>query len=101
MDHAVAVDLQTLVPAPHIGTVGDLVSVIVKNAFVMAGVISFMLLILGGFGIIVAAGDAKKLEQSRGTMMGAVTGLIMIVGSFWIIRIIEKVTGLSILTPGI
>ena len=101
MHHIFAIDLQSLSPAPQIGTFGDLVSVIVKNAFVLAGVISFILLIFGGFGIIVAAGDSKKLESSRGRIVGAVAGLIIVVTSFWIVQILEKVTGLKLLSPGI
>ena len=101
MHHIFAIDLQSLSPAPQIGTFGDLVSVIVKNAFVLAGVISFILLIFGGFQVIVGAGDPKKLEKGRGAIIGAVIGLLLVFGSFWIIQIIEIVTGKAILTPGI
>jgi len=95
------VALSELAPSESVDTFGTLVSAIAKNAFVLAGVISFILLILGGFGIIVAAGDSKKLEQSRGRMTGAIVGLIIIVGSFWIVQIIEKITGLKLLSPGL
>lgn len=84
-----------------IDTFGSLVSSVVKNSFVLAGVVSFVLLIFGGIGIIVAAGDTKKLEQSRGKIVGAVIGIILVVGSFWIVQIIEKITGLKLLNPGL
>ena len=82
-------------------TFGDLTNVIVKNAFVIAGVISFILLIFGGFSIIVGAGagDTKKIDQGRQAMVGAVTGLIIVIGSLWIVQIIETVTGVAILNP--
>lgn len=95
-----AVDLSTLAPSQDIDTFGTLVTAIVKNAFVLAGVISFILLILGGFGVIVSAGDSKKLESARGRIVGSVIGLIIVVGSFWIIQILEKITGLKLLNPG-
>ncbi len=80
---------------------GDLVTVIMKNAFVLAGVICFVLLIFGGFGVIVGAGggDAKRLEQSRQTITWAVIGLLLVVGSFWIVQIIGKLTGVNLLSP--
>lgn len=84
-------------PAKNFTTFGDVVSVIVKNAFVLAGIISFVLLILGGFNIIVSAGDSKKTESGRNAITGAVIGLLVIVGSFWIIQIINKLTGLTLL----
>lgn len=77
--------------------IGSLVSVIVPNAFMLAGVITFVLLVMAGFGMIAAAGsgDAKKMESGKKTITGAVIGLIVIVGSFWIIQIIETLTGMK------
>lgn len=86
-------------PAKSFSTLGDLVTVIVKNAFVLAGVITFVLLVSAGLGVIMAGGDTKKLEKSRGALAGAITGLILVVGSFWIIQLIEKLTGLNLLNP--
>lgn len=82
-------------------TVGAIVSVIVANAFVIAGIAFFILLIFGGFSVIVSAGsgDEKGLEKARGAIVGAVSGLLLVIGSFWIIQIIEVITGISILTP--
>lgn len=82
-------------------TFGSFVEVIIRNAFVLAGVITLILLIFGGFGVIVAAGsgDSKKMEQGKKTITSAVLGLIIVVGSFWIIQILEKITGVAILSP--
>ena len=82
-------------------TFGDLTNVIVRNAFMIAGIITFLLLIFGGFSIIVGAGagDTKKIEQGKQAMVGAVTGLLIVVGSLWIVQIIEVVTGVAILNP--
>lgn len=88
-------------PAPGLTSYGILVNVIVKNAFVFAGVISFILLILGGFQFIVAAGDTKKLEKSRGIITGSVIGLILVIASFWILEVVGVVTGQSLLNPGL
>ena len=79
--------------------IGSLVTVVVKNAFVVAGLIMFALLVFGGFGMIVAgsSGDAKKLEEGQKAITGAVIGLLVIVGSFWIMQIVEKLTGLTLL----
>ena len=84
-------------PAKNFNTIGSLVSVITQNAFVLAGIIAFVLLIFGGFGVIVSAGDSKKLEDGKKAITGAVIGLIIIVASFWIIQIIETLSGLTLL----
>ncbi len=94
-----AESLQDLAPNPNLTTYGMLVTAIVKNAFVLAGLISFILLIFGGFNVIVAGGDAKKVQQGKTAITGAITGLILVLGSFWIVQIIEVITGLKILSP--
>ena len=83
---------QTFQPAQHFSTLGDLVSVVIPNAFVLAGIIAFILLIFGGFGIIVGAGsgDTKKLEEGKKAITGAVIGLIIVIGSFFWQKKIDK-----------
>lgn len=86
-------------PAKNFSSLGPLVTVIISNAFVLAGIIAFLLLIAGGFGIIAGAGsgDTKKMEQGKQAITGAAIGLIVIVGSFWLVQIIQTVTGITLL----
>lgn len=93
-----AVDIgnsQVFAPAGTFTNFGSIVSVIVKNAVVLAGIISFILLILGGFGVIVGAGsgDTKKLEQGQKAVTGAVIGLLIVVLSVLIVQVIATITG--------
>ena len=88
-------------PAGSFKTLGSVVNVIVSNSFVLAGLISFVLLIFGGFSVIVAGGDSKRLEQGKGAIVGAIIGLVVVMGSFWIVQIVELVTGVKILKSGI
>jgi len=91
----------TAASGPHFDSIGSLVSVIVQNAFMAAGIIFFVLLVIGGFGMIAGGGgDPKNLEKSKQAITGAAIGLIVIVGSFWIIQLIQVLTGITLL-PGI
>jgi hypothetical protein len=86
-------------PAATFSDFGSIVTVIVKNAVILAGIISFILLILGGFGVIVGAGsgDTKQLEQSKKAVTGAVVGLLVVVLSVLIVQVIATITGLPML----
>jgi hypothetical protein len=99
MEHVFAlVDIsQEFTPASHFKSLGDLISVVIPNVFVLAGIITFILLVFGGFGIIVGAGsgDSKKLEEGQKAITGAIIGLIVVVGSIWILQNIETLTGMS------
>lgn len=100
MDQAFAINLQsTSSTFGTFPTFSVLVNVIIRNAYVLAGIISFLLLVFGGLGVIIAAGsgDTKQLEKGKQTITYAVLGLILVVTSYWIVQIIEKVTGLSLL----
>ena|SRR3989344_6948722 len=96
-------DLKSISPTTfgQFDTFGVLVTVIVRNAFVLAGIMSFLLLVFGGFSVIMGAGagDTKQLEKGKQTITGAIAGLIIVVTSYWIVQIIEKITGLPLITP--
>jgi len=95
-----AVDIQSVfAPAATFDNFGAIVSVVVKNAFVLAGIISFILLIVGGLGIIMSAGsgDTKQMEQAKKSVTGAVIGLIVVVTSVFIVQIIATITGSEML----
>lgn len=95
-------DIQSLSPTfGQFDTFGALVTVIVRNAFVLAGIVSFLILVFGGFSVIMGAGagDTKQLEKGKQTITGAVVGLIVIVTSYWIVQILEVLTGRSLLSP--
>lgn len=81
---------------------GKLVSVIVSNLYIIAGVVVLFLIIFGGFGIIsgAGAGDQQKTAQGKQALTAAVIGFLIIFTSYWIIQLIEIVTGLDILKPG-
>lgn len=93
------VDLNTIRPAQNIDTFGELVNIVVKNAIVIAGLITFAFLVFGGLGVIIGAGggDPKRIEQGQKTIVGAVGGLILILVAVWIVQMLEKVTGTSLL----
>jgi hypothetical protein len=61
----------------------------------ISGVAFFIMLLVGGFSFLFSAGDAKKLEQARGTLTNAIVGLIVVVSAYIILRIIGVFTGTS------
>lgn len=98
MDIIYAVDLSELSPST-ITTFGGFTKVIVSNVFVIAGVITLFMMVFGGFQIITSAGNPKQAEKGKGALTGAVVGLLLIFASFWIIQLIETLTGIQILNP--
>ena len=94
-----SVNLKELSPAKGIEDIGTLVNVIIRNAFVIAGVVALFLLIFGGFGFIMSAGsgDAKGMEKGKQAITAAIIGLMLVALSASIVDLIGKLTGQQLL----
>lgn len=79
-----------------------LISLIVRDSLVVAGIILLALLIFGGLTFIMnAGGDPKKAQAAQGTITSALVGFAIVFLAYVIIQIIEVITGLNILNPTI
>lgn len=80
-----------------------LVATLLPNLYILAGVVFFLLLIAGGFGIIFNAGKGQKegMAKNNKLITISVIGFLVIISSYWIIQIISVVTGLNILDSGL
>ncbi len=107
LNHLIAqVDIGKETPWGPGGSVHDvysepatLVNIIVKNSLIVAGIIFLVLLIAGGIMMIASAGsgDQKKAATSKSLITDAVIGFLVIFTSYFIIQIIEILTGIKIL----
>jgi hypothetical protein len=68
---------------------------VASTATALAGVALFLMLIIGGYSFLFAGGDQKKLEKAKGTLTGAVIGLIIIAVAYLIIMAISTITGVK------
>jgi len=89
-------------PVKEIGTIGGIISTLLQNVYILAGIILFILLIVGGLGFIMGAGEdnPEKAKKGKQAITAALIGFVVIFCSYWIIKIIEIITGVSILNPG-
>jgi hypothetical protein len=55
---------------------------ILRLIFVIAGLFTFLNLIIAGFGFMSAGGDPKAIEKSWNRIWQSLVGLLIIVGSF-------------------
>lgn len=79
------------------GGVFVILSVILKNLYVIAAIILFFFIFAGGLGMVINAGNAEKQKQSSQTLSSAVIGFLILFSSYWLIKLIELVLGIQIL----
>lgn len=87
---------------PAFQTIGNFISAILPNVYIIAGVILFILLIIGGLMVIINAGKSEQegVQKGQKAITSALVGFLIIFTSYWIIQIIEVITGISILKGG-
>jgi len=76
---------------------GQLVSLFVSNAIIVAGVVLLFLIVFAGFTIISAGGNPQKVKQGQDMITAGVLGFIIVVAAFLIVRLIERSLGITIL----
>ncbi len=75
--------------------VGQLFTAIIMGALFLAGLIFLAMMIWGGFRYLNAGGDPKNADAARQTLTNAGIGLLIIMVSFVIIKIITQLAGVA------
>lgn len=66
---------------------------VLRIAVQLAGVVLFIMFLIGGFKYLTASGDPKQMEAAKGTLTHAIIGLVVIIFAFLFLQIIKLVTG--------
>ena len=82
-------------------SVGALISSWLPNIYILGGIIVLILIIVSGFMWITNAGNLKKIEESQKILTFAIMGFVFLFASYWIIQIIQVLTGIPILNSGL
>ncbi len=87
-------------PLQELSGIGLLVSKFLQIAFVLAGVLVLFFIVFAGFQIIVGAGqdNPEAAKKGKEAATAAVIGFVIIFVAYWIIRIIEVITGTHFIT---
>lgn len=81
-------------------TISDLVQImfdLLNLAIRLAGIATFIMIVIGGFKYLTAGGDPKAAESAKNTLTYAILGLVLIIAAWFIIRFIAEFTGVSAL----
>ena len=86
-------------PAASMGgtgaTISTLVSPIIANTLIVSGLVAFFVILFAGFSYISGAGDKAKLTQSTQMLNYGILGLVVVVASYLITKIIGTVIGFN------
>lgn len=89
--------------ASDYSSISPLISSLLRNSLTIASVIFLFLLIFGGIMFIASAGsgDEKKAGQAKSALTSALIGFAVVFCAYFIIQIIEVITGVQILNSAL
>jgi hypothetical protein len=58
-----------------------------------AGIVLFVMLVMGGIKYLTSGGDPKATEAAQKTLTSAIVGLIIVITAFLILRFVSAFTG--------
>lgn len=85
-------------------TLGQVITTGLNLAFAVAGVLILFMLVYAGFKIVQSAGGSnpQEAEKAKAAATSAAVGFVIIFVAYWIIKLIETITGSSFITnPGL
>ena len=68
-----------------------------NTLFYAVGIITVIMLVIGGFKYIISGGDGKKISDAKNTILYAIVGLVIVVLAYSIVNfILQAISGLGI-----
>lgn len=91
----------TITDSPYkeqLSTPGGIISRALEFIFPLAGLVLFVMIVWGGFEMLSTAASKKSMDAGRQRITYAIIGYILLFASYWIIRIMEMMFGVNIVT---
>jgi len=79
------------------GNVGIVITQLLPYVYVIAGLILLVMLIVGGLGLMTAAGNPDKMKAGYGKITNALIGFLIIFVSYFVVQLVETILGIKIL----
>lgn len=83
--------------AEELSTPGGVIGRLLELIFPLAGLMLFLLLVWGGFEILVSAASQKGVEAGKNRITAAIVGYLLLFATYWIVQILEVVFGIAVL----
>lgn len=83
-----------LIPADL--SVGSIIAAIYQIILIIAGILTFIWLIIGGFRLLFSGGDPKNIAGARDNITFALIGFAIVFGAWWLTLIVQRALGLCI-----
>jgi hypothetical protein len=89
--------------ATPFSTIGGAISVLLPNVIIACGILFFLLIIYGGYQLIVLGGQwnlsPQKVTQAKTMTYYGAIGFLLVLSAYFILQITGVITGINFLNP--
>lgn len=78
-----------------IGSIGDLLNILIPVGFTLAGLVVTFFFILGALRFIISGGDKQAIDNARNMIIHSIIGLILLLLIFLLLKILPEAIGLK------
>ncbi|MDP3974524.1 MAG: hypothetical protein Q8P65_00870 [bacterium] len=83
-------------PAARFTDVSSILNIVMPLFIGGAGLVFFITLLIGALTIITAGGNSERFQTGRKKITFSIMGLIMVISSYFIVKLIEIIFGLDL-----
>lgn len=83
-------------PLPkELDSLGAIINTLIGFLYPFAGLILFFILVWGGYGLLLSRGDPEKIKGAKGKITSGLIGFILLVLSYFMVKVIAFIFGLN------
>jgi len=95
-DNVYAINIQdNFAPAKNFSDLSSIINLFVKNLFLIAGIIFFVIFLIAGFKILRGGENAEELKKIQAIFVSSAAGMIIIFGSYFAVLVITNLLNIS------
>jgi TRAP-type C4-dicarboxylate transport system permease small subunit len=89
-------EIQASAPTANFSDLEGMFSNLIGSLLSLAGIVLFLMLIIGGFKYITSGGNPEAAAGARRTLTYAIVGLIVVASAYLVLVIIQEITGAQV-----
>lgn len=94
--YAVDFSKETVNPLAKFGNLAVILNVVIPTLVIGSGLVFLAAFLYGGFTVITAGGEPKNIEKAQSIIKYALIGLLIVVLSFLMMKVIEVVLNIDL-----
>ncbi len=82
-------------PLKGINSLGDLINLALSFLVPLAGVILFLIIIWGGYDVLMSNGNAEKVQKGQQKITAGIIGFVLLTASYFIAKLLGFILGVG------